>query len=98
MRDQLRAQRDEILRVATSYGATNVRVFGSVARGDATRTSDVDLLVELEEAPGSPPMLLRVAGLAEDLTTLLGVKVDVATEQLLRDDVRAEALATAVPV
>jgi predicted nucleotidyltransferase len=98
MRDQLRAQRDEILRVATGYGATNVRVFGSVARGDATRTSDVDLLVELEEAPGSPPMLLRVAGLAEDLTALLGVKVDVATEQLLRDDVRAEALATAIPV
>jgi predicted nucleotidyltransferase len=78
------------------YGASNPRVFGSVARGDAREDSDLDLLVDL--APGLGNELLRVSGLAEDLSQLLGVHVDVVAPPLLRDVVSATALADAVPV
>ncbi len=74
------------------YGATNPRLFGSVARGDAQEDSDLDLLVEL--TPGSGNELLRVAGLGEELSGLLGVPVDVVAATLLRDE--ATALADAV--
>ena len=76
------------------YGATNPRLFGSVARGDAEEDSDLDLLVDL--APGGGNELLRVAGLAEELSELLGVRVDVVAATLLRDKVSATALADAV--
>ena len=76
------------------YGATNPRLFGSVARGDAGDDSDLDLLVDL--APGGGNELLRVAGLAEELGELLGVRVDVVAAALLRDEVSATALADAV--
>lgn len=78
------------------YGATNPRLFGSVARGDAGENSDLDLLVDL--APGGGNELLRVAGLAEELSELLGVRVDVVATTLLRDEVSATALADAVAV
>lgn len=88
-----RAALDEIL---DRYAATNPRLFGSVARGDATLTSDVDLLVDLLPAGGNE--LLRVAGIAEELGQLLGRRVDVVTPSLLRTEVSANALADAVPV
>lgn len=78
------------------YGATNLRLFGSVARGDARDDSDLDLLVDL--SPESGNELLRVAGLAEELSELLGVRVDVVAAMLLRDEVSATALADAVAV
>jgi predicted nucleotidyltransferase len=79
------------LRIAAKHGAHNVRVFGSVARGEAGENSDIDLLVELEEGRS----LLDQAGLVLDLEELLGRKVDVVTEQglywLLRRRILKEA-------
>lgn len=82
--------------VLERYGATNPRLFGSVARGDAREDSDLDLLVDL--APGAGNELLRVAGLGEELSELLGVRVDVVAATLLRDEVSATALGDAVAV
>lgn len=90
----LRARRDEILRVAARYGARNVRVFGSVARGEADERSDVDFLVELE--PGRS--LLDLGGLQYELERLLGRRVDVVTERGLRRRIRDRVLREAVPV
>ena len=90
--EQHRARIDAIL---TRYGASNPRLFGSVARGDATEGSDIDLLVDLDPAADGNP-LLRVAGIAEELSTLLGMHVDVVTDVLLRDQVATSANADAV--
>lgn len=74
--ESLRARRDDILRIAIRHGAHNVRVFGSVVRGEATEDSDVDLLVSTSEStsPWFP------AGLVVDLEDLLGCRVQVVTE------------------
>ncbi|HRE01266.1 MAG TPA: nucleotidyltransferase domain-containing protein, partial [Ilumatobacteraceae bacterium] len=72
---ELRRRRDEILEVARARGASRVRVFGSVARGDATTSSDVDFLVDLE--PGRS--LFDLGGLLVDLQELLERDVDVVT-------------------
>jgi predicted nucleotidyltransferase len=74
--DLLRNRREEIIRIAAGHGARNVRVFGSVARGDADECSDIDLLVEME--PGRS--LLDRSELVADLQDLLGRKVDIVTE------------------
>jgi predicted nucleotidyltransferase len=71
-------------------------MFGSVARGEAREDSDLDLLVDL--VPGFGNELLRVAGIAEELSELLGLRVDVVAATLLRDEVSATALADAVAV
>ncbi len=78
------------------YRAVNPRLFGSVARGDATADSDIDLLVDL--LLGGRNDLLRVAGVAEELSQLLGSRVDVVAASLLRDEVSSSALVDAVPV
>jgi len=91
---ELRRRRSEILRLAARYGVSNVRVFGSVARGEADRESDIDLLVDL--APDRT--LIDLGGLLMDLNQLLGVSVDVMTEEILRDRVRERALREAVPL
>ncbi len=88
----LRTKREDILRVAKKYGAYNVRVFGSVARGEADSQSDIDLLVNME--PGHS--LLDLIGLLIDLEELLGCKVDVVTEKGLRDRIRERVLKEAV--
>ena len=93
--DALRADcRDQILRLAEQRGARNLRVFGSVARGEAKEGSDLDLLVEWE--PGRS--LLDHAGLVEDLQELLGIKVHVGTEKSLHWYVRDRILAEATPL
>ncbi len=84
----LRTKREEILRIAARHGAHNVRVFGSVARGEADDTSDVDFLVEME--PGRS--LLDLGGLLADLEGLLGRHVDVVTEQGLKPRIRTRVL------
>jgi len=71
--EELRARREEILRIAARWGARNVRVFGSVARSEARPDSDVDLLVEM--APGRG--VLDLSELMLDLEEALGRKVDV---------------------
>ena len=73
----LRAQQTAIAAIARRYGARNLRVFGSVARGEADEGSDLDLLVDLE--PGRN--LFDLGGLALDLEDLLGCSVDVVTER-----------------
>ncbi len=72
----LEAKRDAVLAVAVKYGARNVRVFGSVARGDSGTASDLDLLVKMDEGRS----LLDLSGLLLDLRELLDIKVDVVSE------------------
>lgn len=74
----LRRQRQAILELAETYGAYNVRVFGSVARGEATPESDVDLLVSFREGAS----LYEMSGLWQDLQELLGVRVDLTTDDV----------------
>ncbi len=92
LEELLQANRDDILRVAAKRGAYNVRVFGSVARGEADAKSDIDLLVDLE--PGRS--LFDLGGLLMDLQELLGHNVDVVTERGLRERIRERVLKEAI--
>ena len=96
LRAEIAARRGDLDEILKRYAATNPRLFGSVARGEATASSDVDVLVDLQ--PGGGNEMLRVSGIAEELSLLLGRKVDVVTSSLLRSEVSATALADAVPV
>ncbi|MGD0100492.1 MAG: nucleotidyltransferase family protein [Acidobacteriota bacterium] len=87
-------KREEILRLAASRGAHNVRVFGSVARGEAREDSDIDLLVDVE----SGRSLLDIVGLWLDLQELLGRKVDLLTEGGISHHLRGIILAEARPL
>ncbi len=90
----LTEKRAEILRLAESHRVQDVRVFGSVARGDNTATSDVDFLVKAR--PGCS--LFDLGGLLMDLQDLLGCKVDVVTDDGLKPRLRERVLAEARPV
>jgi uncharacterized protein len=90
----LQAKREAILQIANKHGAYNVRIFGSVARGEATPDSDVDFLVNLEQGRS----LLDHAALILELKALLGCKVDVATERGLRERIRHRVLQEAIPL
>ena len=93
--DTLRTERrTEILRLAERRGAHSLRVFGSVARGEANENSDLDLLLAWE--PGRS--LLDHAGLVQDLQELLGTKVHVGTEKSLHWYVRDKILREAAPL
>jgi hypothetical protein len=96
VRQLIERDRGRVEAVLARYAASNPRLFGSVARGDAVEGSDVDLLVDLDPAGGN--VLLRVAGIGEELSALLGVQVDVVTDVLLRDQVAASVHADAVPL
>ena len=90
----LQEKREEILRIAARRGAYNVRVFGSVARGEARPESDVDFLVDLEPSRS----LLDLGGLLMDLQDLLECEVDVLTEAGLRDRIRQRVISEARPL
>ena len=90
----LQSKRQEIMRIAMRNGATNVRVFGSAARGDARPDSDIDFLVNLE----ANRSLLDLARLLRELQTLLGCPVDVVTEAGLRARLRTQVLKEARPL
>ena len=90
----LEGSREEILRIAARYGARNVRVFGSVARGEEGPDSDVDFLVEFD----ADRSLLDHVGLVQDLENLLGRKVQVTTEDALHWYIRDRVLDQAVPL
>ncbi len=94
LNELLQEKREEILRIASKRGAKNIRVFGSVARGEADSESDIDLLVDLE--PGRS--LFDLGGLLMDLQDLLDHKVDVVTERGLRERIRERVLREAVPL
>jgi predicted nucleotidyltransferase len=92
LREELTKKRDEIIKVAMVHGARNIRVFGSVARGEADERSDVDFLVEME--PGRS--LFDLGGLLMDLQDVLGRDVDVVTERGLNPRIRERVLKEAV--
>jgi predicted nucleotidyltransferase len=85
-------KREEILNLAAQHGARNVRVFGSVARGEAGSGSDIDLLVDMEEGRS----LLDLVGFWQDVEELLGCHVDVIADggisPYLRDRIYSEAI------
>jgi predicted nucleotidyltransferase len=88
----IRGKREEILRAAMRHGVTGIRLFGSVARGDARPDSDVDFLVETgaKTTPWFP------AGLIVELEDMLGRRVDVVTQRGLNPDLRERVLAEAI--
>ena len=94
LEELVRTRREDILRMASQYGAYNVRVFGSVARGETDERSDLDLLVDLETGRS----LFDLGGLLTDLEELLGFSVDVVTEKGLRDRIRSRVLQEAIPL
>jgi uncharacterized protein len=90
----LKEKRAQILELATKYGAYNIRIFGSVARGEARYDSDVDFLIQLEAGR----TLLDFVGFCQDLEDLLGRKVDVVIDRSL-DPILAKAiLLEAIPL
>ena len=92
--EKIVAHKDDILAIAARNGARNVRVFGSVARGEADEGSDVDFLVEME--PGRT--LFDVGGLVYDLMELLACPVDVVTDRGLSGRLKERVLAEALPL
>ncbi len=92
IRQLLQTKRKMILQIAARHGARKVRVFGSVARGEARRGSNIDFLVEMEEGRSLPDH----AALILDLERLLKRPVDVASERGLRPPVRKEILKDAI--
>lgn len=94
LRDDLVGRRQAILDLAARYGATNLRLFGSVARGEERPDSDVDLLVEMAEDRGFADYL----ALAEELERLLGRRVELVTERGLSPHFRPYVEAEARPL
>lgn len=87
-------KRDDILEIAKRFGASNIRIFGSVAKGESGPESDIDFLVDFEKGRS----LLDHASLKLALEDLLGISVDVATEKGLKDRIRDRVLKEAVPI
>ena len=87
-------KRDEVQRIAANHGATNIRVFGSVARGEAQADSDIDFLVDTGPVTSS----WFPAGLVIDLEEILGCRVEVVTERGLSPLIKDRVLQEAVPL
>jgi predicted nucleotidyltransferase len=94
IRQVLREKRGEIERIAATHGAHNIRVFGSVARGEDTAESDIDLLIDV----GPNTSSWFPAGLILDLEALLGRRVQIVTEKALRPELRDHVHQEAVPL
>lgn len=94
IKERLNAKREDILHLAAQHGLRSVRVFGSVARGEARPDSDVDFLVELEPHRS----LLDLGGFVMDVQDLLGCTVDVAEPEGLHWYIREQILREAVPL
>lgn len=89
---EVRARKDSLMEIGRRYGISNVRVFGSVARGEATQGSDLDLLIDVEPGHG----YFDMTAFALDVEDLLGVFTQVATERGLKERMRERILAEAV--
>jgi uncharacterized protein len=92
--ETVKQKREEILKVAARRGAKNVRLFGSLARGEERPGSDVDLLVEMEEGRS----LLDISHLLQDMEELLGCPVHVVEPEALHWAIRERIIAEAVPL
>ena len=92
--EQIKEKREEILRIAANHGARNVRIFGSVARGDADESSDIDFLVDMEPNRN----LLDLGALLTDLRELMGRRVDEVSEKGLYRLLRRRILKEAKPL
>jgi predicted nucleotidyltransferase len=90
----LREKRDDIKRIAARHGAYNIRIFGSIARGEAGPESDIDILIDVGPTTSS----WFPAGLILDLEDLLGRRVEVITEQALNPELRDHVLREAIPL
>lgn len=88
----LKDKREDILRIASTHGARNVRVFGSLARGDSAPDSDLDILITLDPDRS----LLDIVAVKQDLEDLLQVKVDVVTEAAISPYIREQVLKDAI--
>lgn len=97
LRELIGAHRADLETVLRQYGASNPRLFGSAARGDATRDSDIDVMVDLEP-DHVHSRLLRLSGVAAGFRAVLHCEVDVVAPDMLREPVSATALADAVPM
>ena len=86
------SRREEIKRIAASHGARNVRLFGSAGRGESSKSSDVDLLVDMSEGRS----LLDLVAFGDELEEALGLKVDVVTEGSLSPHLRDRIFTEAV--
>lgn len=93
LKQLLQEKREEILSIAAKHGAYNLRIFGSVARGEETEASDIDFLIDYDLEKTSPWF---PGGLIRDLETLLNRKVDVVTTQSLHDLIRDRVFNEAV--
>ena len=91
----IKVKREQIIAIAAKHGANNLRIFGSVARGEADEKSDLDLLIDYSSEHRSPWFPLR---LIRELEALLGCKVDIVTEQGLKDRIRERVLREARPL
>lgn len=92
--EQIKEKAPALRNIAARHGARNIRIFGSVARGEADSESDIDFLVDME--PGRS--LFDLGGLYMDLRNLLGRDIDVVTEQGLRERIRDRVLKETVPL
>ena len=92
--ETIKQKRNEILQTAAKYGASNIRVFGSVARGEFYQGSDIDFLIDLE--PGRS--LMDAGGLLMDLQELLGCPVDVVPSDCLRKSFHEQVMKEAIPI
>ena len=88
LEELLKKNKNRILKIAQKYGAKNIRVFGSVARRQATASSDIDLLVDMEPDRS----LMDMGGFLSEAQKLLGCRVDVFTEKMLRKRIRTTVL------
>lgn len=94
IRSQLIKKRDEILSIAAKHGAYNVKLFGSIVRGESTDMSDIDFLVDFEEGRS----LFDLIAFKQDLEDMLGRKVDVVTNEALHWYIREQVMNEAVPL
>ena len=92
--ESIQARREIILQIARRHGVGQVRVFGSVARGEATENSDLDLLIDVT-GPTTPWF---PGGLVTELEALLGCRVDVVETNALREELRDQVLREAAPL
>ena len=92
--DYVKNKKEEIIKLAQRYGAYNIRIFGSVARGEDDPRSDIDFLVDFKSNVG----LLEWSGFWSSLEDLLKHKVDVATEKVLKKRMKERILREAIPL